>query len=274
MLSTQASVYAEVRRLLKNQFTRVVLSLILILALVYNFSAGECCRESSQTWIPNQLTSTGNKPVVTHSEEVVDTLKIQPRVGKVHAVFGEPNPVYERALRLHESHSDQMGHPMFVLRERLLSGLWSKPAFILSIMLQELAKPEDKRLQWLLYDFPTLLTPIRTNCRADTIPSTRWIDADIVVMNPQIPLDIFIPPSPEFSYINMLVTNDRHGLNNGCFLIRVTPWAVKLLSGVIAYHSFKPEVKLKYSEQSALEEMIDDVSFCKLPCEFVLICFA
>ena len=95
--------------------------------------------------------------MVTHNEDVVDTLKIQPQVGKVHAVFGEPNPVYERALRLHEAHSDLMGHPMFVLRERLLSGLWSKPAFILSIMLQELAKPEDKRLKWLLYASSSVL---------------------------------------------------------------------------------------------------------------------
>lgn len=80
----------------------------------------------------------------------MDTLKIRPQVGKVHAVFGEPNPVYERALQLHQTHSDLMGHPMFVLRERLLSGLWSKPAFILSVMLKELAKPEDERLKWLL----------------------------------------------------------------------------------------------------------------------------
>ena len=87
----------------------------------------------------------------------------------------------------------------------------------------------------------------------------RWIDADIVVMNPQIPLDVFIPPGPEFNYVNVLVTNDKHGLNNGCFLIRINPWAVKLLSAVIAFHTFKPEVKLQYSEQSALEEMIEDV---------------
>jgi len=79
-------------------------------------------------------------------------------------------------------------------------------------------------------------------------------------MNPQISLDIFIPPNPDFNDVNMLVTNDRHGLNNGCFLIRVNSWAVKLLSAVIAFHTFKPEVELKYSEQSALEEMIEDVS--------------
>ena len=93
----------------------------------------------------------------------------------------------------------------------------------------------------------------------------RWIDADIVVMNPKIPLDVFIPPTQEFSYVNMLVTNDRHGLNNGCFLIKINPWSVKLLSAVIAFHTFKPEVELKYSEQSALEEMIGDVSIPFIP---------
>lgn len=156
-------------------------------------------------------------------------------VGKIHALFGESNPTYERALELHMAHAANHGHPMFVLRERLLSGLWSKPAWILNVILQELAKPEGERLEWIL-----------------------WIDADIVVMNPLIPLDVFIPPPEEFGYVNMLVTNDRHGLNNGCFLLRVSPWSVKLLTGIISFHHFRPEVKLKYTEQSAMEEMVED----------------
>lgn len=79
-------------------------------------------------------------------------------------------------------------------------------------------------------------------------------------MNPQIPLDVFIPPSPEFDYVNLLATSDRHGLNDGCFLIKINDWSVKLLSGVISFHHFRPQVQLKYSEQSALEEMVEDVS--------------
>ncbi len=78
-------------------------------------------------------------------------------------------------------------------------------------------------------------------------------------MNPKIPLDVFIPPQPEFDYVNLLVTNDRHGLNSRVFLIRVNDWSVKKLSGVIAFHNFRSTVELKYSEQSALEEMISDV---------------
>lgn len=85
-------------------------------------------------------------------------------------------------------------------------------------MLQEMAKPEGQRLEWL---FRLPLTQFclveRLICGAHTIFIFRWIDADIVVMNPNIPLEIFIPPSPEFTYVNMLATNDRHGRNNGFF---------------------------------------------------------
>jgi hypothetical protein len=71
-------------------------------------------------------------------------------VGKAHVFFGEPNPTYERALALQEAHAKRNGHPMFVCREKILSGLWTKPVFILSVILAELAKPEKERLQWLL----------------------------------------------------------------------------------------------------------------------------
>ena len=149
-----SSLHAETRRLLKNQFTRYGILALLFLTTVYIFNAERFPKDSSQngsggSWA-SQFGNTGVISTPQLNDEVVDSLKIPPAVGKVHAVFGEPNPVYERALRLHEAHSELAGHPMFVLRERLLSGLWSKPAFILSIMLQELAKPEDQRLQWLL----------------------------------------------------------------------------------------------------------------------------
>jgi hypothetical protein len=78
-------------------------------------------------------------------------------------------------------------------------------------------------------------------------------------MNPQISLNTFIPPSPEFDYVNLLKTHDRHGLNNGVFLIKVNDWSVKLLTAVVSFHHFRPLVELKYSEQSALEEMLKDV---------------
>jgi len=74
----------------------------------------------------------------------------QPVVGKVTISFGEPDAVYERAIRSHEYHNLKMGYPQFLLKERLLSGLWSKHAYIFSVLVGEMSKPEGQRLEWLM----------------------------------------------------------------------------------------------------------------------------
>jgi len=78
-------------------------------------------------------------------------------------------------------------------------------------------------------------------------------------MNPKMPLEIFIPP-PRMNHINILTTDDRHGLNNGVFFLRVCEWSLKLFSNAIAFPHYKPDVKLKYTEQSAMEEVLKTVS--------------
>jgi len=149
--------YPEIRRRLKDRPTRVIIIILAALLLVYNLNSSTYIRPlsatSSKSWEENDIGSATGLSALpkSSSSDLDDPLKPKSVVGKVHAVFGEPNPVYERALELHRSHADKQGHPMFVLRERILSGLWSKPAFILSVMLQELAKPEAERLQWLLW---------------------------------------------------------------------------------------------------------------------------
>ncbi|ORX96856.1 hypothetical protein BCR34DRAFT_607508 [Clohesyomyces aquaticus] len=155
------------------------------------------------------------------------------RFGKITASFGDPDPPYEDAIQSHQAHNDLHGYPHFILREHMIRGLWSKHGWIMTIIGQELAKPEGERLQWLL-----------------------WHDRDTVLMNPQIPLDIFLPPEPQFSNIHLLVTNDRHGLNNGVFLIRVSQWAFKLFASALSIREYQPEIPLKYTEQSAMEEAI------------------
>jgi len=145
MLSSSRSLHAESRRCLRKIPVTIVIIFLLILALT--------CKTVKPTY--NDATQIHTSASWSSDSPIFQPKAAKPtpksRVGKVHAVFGEQNSVYERALALHRSHSELMGHPMFVLRERLLSGLWSKPAFILSIMLQELAKPEEERLAWLLY---------------------------------------------------------------------------------------------------------------------------
>jgi hypothetical protein len=153
---SQLPLYPETRRLLKNSITRYLIIAAICLVVFYKFSLESCIPVPSSPPRSYSTIPSDARPVIqgvpigSGNEDVADPLQPRSAVGKVHAVFGEPNPVYERALKLHESHAERQGHPMFVLRERLLSGLWSKPAFILSVMLQELAKPEGERLEWLL----------------------------------------------------------------------------------------------------------------------------
>jgi hypothetical protein len=71
-------------------------------------------------------------------------------IGKVMMLYGNPTPVYERALRGHNRHNEIHGYSMHVLREQTLSEFWSKPAYILQVLLAELAKPAPERLKWLV----------------------------------------------------------------------------------------------------------------------------
>jgi hypothetical protein len=71
-------------------------------------------------------------------------------IGKVMMLYGNPTPVYERALRGHNRHNEIHGYTMHVLREQTLSEFWSKPAYVLQLLLAELAKPSPERLKWLV----------------------------------------------------------------------------------------------------------------------------
>jgi len=71
-------------------------------------------------------------------------------IGKVTMSYGSLPEVYQRALDRQLLHSSMHGYADFVLRSKIMPRLWSKPAYILSILLQELEKPKDERLQWLL----------------------------------------------------------------------------------------------------------------------------
>jgi len=72
-------------------------------------------------------------------------------VAKIAMCYGEPTLMYARAIARQQLHSDMHGYDLFLLREKLLSRLWSKPAYILGVLLKELEKPAHERLQWLLY---------------------------------------------------------------------------------------------------------------------------
>lgn len=84
--------------------------------------------------------------IATTHESEVDTPAI---IGKVTMLYGNSS-VYERAFRTHEEHSRRLGYPLLTLRKPVLEGVWNKYVVLLSAIVQELEKPVDRRLQWLL----------------------------------------------------------------------------------------------------------------------------
>ena len=146
------SLFSELQRLLRKRSAKIFVILFFAFAIFRTLKNTIPPSQPPHYGIPSSWPGTSSETNRDTLWSGNDSMTTQAQVGKVHALFGEENPTYERALRLHELHSQRMGHPMFVLREKLLSGLWSKPAYILSILLEELARPEDERLKWLLYD--------------------------------------------------------------------------------------------------------------------------
>lgn len=215
---------------------------------LYRFtSAANATAEASSPKYTSTSSSLG-RPVYSSEEIVGDNSLIhgdRPVIGKVSIIVGDQpsNRLYERALRTHTAHNRLHNYQMFTLRESILDDVWTKPAYILSIILRELAKPAVERLHWLL-----------------------WVDADTIILNPNIPAELFLPPETadgEWNDIHMLVTYDWNGLNNGVFPIRVHPWSVSLLSAILAFRHYRPDADLTFRDQSAMAMLLEEPAFRK-----------
>lgn len=98
-------------------------------------------------------------------------------------------------------------------------------------------KPKKDRLHWLL-----------------------WVDRDTIVLNPCVPVQAFLPPEEETD-VHMIVTKDWNGLNNGVFLVRVNQWSIELFSNILGFRYYRPGVELRFTEQSAMEKLLEEDKF-------------
>ncbi|KAL4991441.1 hypothetical protein BDW68DRAFT_151962 [Aspergillus falconensis] len=168
---------------------------------------------------PNVSTSVSNQP--------------RPTVGKVMMIYGN-NTVYERAVATHKEHCRRLGYPLFLLRRQVLDGVWNKLAYLISLIVQELEKPADERLEWLF-----------------------WADSDTILMNPNMRIETFLPP-PHLTDVHIVLSKDWNGMNAGVFPVRVHPWSIELLSAAIGYPFTSPDKDLYWAEQSALVRLFEE----------------
>ena len=91
--------------------------------------------------------------------------------------------------------------------------------------------------------------------------SYRWVDADLVLVNPAIPLETFLPP-PDFPNIQFLGNRDAKGLNSGTFFLRVSPWSVQMLTKSMGIPMFRPELDLDVQvDQTSMAIVMNETDF-------------
>lgn len=77
-----------------------------------------------------------------------------PRVRQTTMLYetGNFNAIYERSVDTHIRHGEKWGFPTHVLRRDVIeAGFFNKPAYILGLMIEEMAKPYGKRAGWIVY---------------------------------------------------------------------------------------------------------------------------
>lgn len=172
------------------------------------------------------------------------------RVAKVGvAVNALDIPVVHRAFKTHQYHNELHGYPHYIADREVVSdlidndrmkrgsGAYTKPAYLLAIVIAELLKPEDERLQWIF-----------------------WFDGDTMILNPSTKLETFLPPntSDVLNDVHLVISSNWDGLNSGAFALRVHPWTASMLSGVLAYPMYEKErtMKDRFRDQSAFQFLL------------------
>jgi hypothetical protein len=77
-------------------------------------------------------------------------LMTKPKFAKIAVASGFEDILYERALATHVRHAQKHGYPMYMARENAADGMFNKIAYILDVLLNELFKPAEERVEWLL----------------------------------------------------------------------------------------------------------------------------
>lgn len=90
---------------------------------------------------------------------------------------------------------------------------------------------------------------------------TRWIDADLIIINPLVPLEVFLP-EPDFPDIHFVGNKDQNGLNTGTCFIHVHEWTVRAFTKAMGYPMFRPDIDLGYSvDQEAMAHVFNETEF-------------
>lgn len=84
----------------------------------------------------------------------------------------------------------------------------------------------------------------------------RWVDADTIILNPAIPLEIFIPPS-DLENVHIVASKDHNGLNTGTLFLHIHPWTVSMLIETIGHPLYLPAIDLgRSADQESMAHVL------------------
>lgn len=83
----------------------------------------------------------------------------------------------------------------------------------------------------------------------------RWLGPDIILLNPHVPLELFLPPD-DYDHIHFVGTHDTEGLNSGAFFLRVHEWSVRLLIEVLSMPKNDPSLQHAIGKDQMALEMV------------------
>ncbi|KAF1844373.1 glycosyltransferase family 34 protein [Cucurbitaria berberidis CBS 394.84] len=137
------------------------------------------------------------------------------RIAKATIHYDRSNALYSQALALHEGHNKQFGYEMHVLRRRIVRGALNRLLFVQQLIITELQKREEERVEWIMY-----------------------FDPDVVLWNERIPLQVYLPPVEDVeTFKTVEIVGMRFGgraLRLNVFLMRVSAGSVELLTLAMA----------------------------------------
>ncbi|KAF2635366.1 galactosyl transferase GMA12/MNN10 family protein [Massarina eburnea CBS 473.64] len=164
------------------------------------------------------------------------------RIATVSASFGDLHDFVGRAYRTHMLHSLVQGDDMHVMCDPIVESMWNKQAFLLKLLYEQMLLLEENRYDWLF-----------------------WADRDTLLLDHCRPTSSFLPPGKssrgDAEEIHLIAAEDGNGLNAGVFFIRVSNWSIYFLESVLAYRHYRPEINLRFSEQSAMADLLKTPEF-------------
>ena len=104
-------------------------------------------------WPSRNEKATHDHPEEWSSETMTKSSEGGPRIRQATMIYDTDkfNAVYERSVDSHIRHGKLWNYPTHILRHDIVdAGFFNKPAFLLGLVIEEMAKPYGQRADWIV----------------------------------------------------------------------------------------------------------------------------